>query len=290
MFHTPYRQRHGYETTCAATGTISASFQSVRTKGHGATDTASCFATNTVATFAPGTDLDDPLRFCERHRPCQRPHCPRLCHTRDSGQPSPFCGAHYCEAADCEAGREGGSYCHAHTCVEPGCINGQESPRGNWAENTARITSASMMAVKLKWWTAGFARATDDAWGPAVGEEGLHVKAWDTPSTKTASTADEDAADELNEAINTASVMSVRFSTVEDQGLDHKHSITGSAELTLVRCFATTTAVANPVAVAGLLKNQDGAQSMAGTGCQGIDKDRWRYKMKEESLSIEETE
>ncbi|KAK2486554.1 hypothetical protein H9L39_00481 [Fusarium oxysporum f. sp. albedinis] len=71
--------------------------------------------------FAPGTDPDDPQRFCERHRQCLRPHCPRLCHTRENGHPTPFCGAHYCEAHDCDDGRERGAFCHAHTCVEPGC-------------------------------------------------------------------------------------------------------------------------------------------------------------------------
>jgi hypothetical protein len=97
--------------------------------------------------FAPGTDLDDPQRFCERHRQCLRPHCPRLCHTRDNGHPTPFCGAHYCEAHDCDDGRDGGAFCHAHTCVEPGCVRGRQNPGEYCREHTCRHWNCRMRRI-----------------------------------------------------------------------------------------------------------------------------------------------
>jgi hypothetical protein len=84
--------------------------------------------------FAPGIGMEDPQRFCERHRQCQRPQCPRLCHTRDDGQPSPFCGAHYCQEPDCEDGRDGGLFCPVHTCAEPGCLKGRETPKSEYCK------------------------------------------------------------------------------------------------------------------------------------------------------------
>lgn len=97
--------------------------------------------------FAPGTDPDDPQRFCERHRQCLRPHCPRLCHTRENGHPTPFCGAHYCEAHDCDDGRERGAFCHAHTCVEPGCVRGRQTPGEYCREHTCRTWNCRMRKI-----------------------------------------------------------------------------------------------------------------------------------------------
>ncbi|CVL03136.1 uncharacterized protein FMAN_00450 [Fusarium mangiferae] len=97
--------------------------------------------------FAPGTDPNDPQRFCERHRQCLRPHCPRLCHTRENGHPTPFCGAHYCEAHDCDDGRERGAFCQAHTCVEPGCVRGRQTPGEYCREHTCRTWNCRMRKI-----------------------------------------------------------------------------------------------------------------------------------------------
>ncbi|KAK7427536.1 hypothetical protein QQZ08_005979 [Neonectria magnoliae] len=80
--------------------------------------------------FVRGGDGGDPERFCERHRRCLKPQCGRFCHVRENGLPSPFCGAHYCEFADCGNERDSAAHCGEHTCVEPGCAKGRESPKG----------------------------------------------------------------------------------------------------------------------------------------------------------------
>ncbi|KAI5458017.1 hypothetical protein BGZ63DRAFT_362955 [Mariannaea sp. PMI_226] len=72
----------------------------------------------------------DTDRFCERHRRCAKPSCSRFCHVRDNGVSSPYCGAHYCEYADCENGRDDGAHCEEHTCSEPGCVQGVEGAKG----------------------------------------------------------------------------------------------------------------------------------------------------------------
>ncbi|KAK7419153.1 hypothetical protein QQX98_003492 [Neonectria punicea] len=80
--------------------------------------------------FVRGGGDGDPERFCERHRRCLKPQCGRFCHVRENGLPSPFCGAHFCEFADCGNERDSAAHCGEHTCVEPGCAKGRESPKG----------------------------------------------------------------------------------------------------------------------------------------------------------------
>ncbi|KAL6920299.1 hypothetical protein FSST1_004325 [Fusarium sambucinum] len=182
--------------------------------------------------FAPGIDVDDPERFCERHRQCQKPHCPRLCHTRDNGQPSPFCGAHYCQAPDCEDGREAGLFCPVHTCADPGCLKGRESFKTEYCKMIiVRTMNACMMAVELKWWRAGFVKITDGAWSRAS-EEDYQLKGWGTPCMKMASVIEEDVAEESNMAISSVNTICVRSTIARLQGLDHQTSalITGALQ------------------------------------------------------------
>ncbi|PTD13089.1 hypothetical protein HYE67_009448 [Fusarium culmorum] len=243
--------------------------------------------------FAPGIDLDDPQRFCERHRQCQKPQCPRLCHTRDDGQPSPFCGTHYCQAPDCEDGREAGLFCPEHTCAELGCLK----------VVIVHTTSACMMAVELRWWRADFAKSTDGAWSRAL-EEGFQLKGWDTLCMEMtslihaqASMTEEDVAEELNMAISSVNTIYVRSTIARLQGLDHPTSvsITGALqwdvmnpgrynpksgfEATPMGCSAKSMLVAMLVVKTKMLKIQTDARGTEEATCEDLDQG-WNQKMR----------
>ncbi|RSL77849.1 hypothetical protein CEP51_008706 [Fusarium floridanum] len=193
-----------------------------------------CDDTHCVA-FAQGADPDGPQRYCERHRHCQKPQCSRLCHVRDNGQPSPFCGAHYCEAPDCEAEREGGSHCRDHTCIEQGCLEGQyPSGSGYCKKHTCKTRNC-----RLKRLGKDYCPYHECVYGGCEGEvveggflfKGLHIS-----YVKTATTVDEAVDEEQNEALDSANTIFVRFVTVRIQ----RHLLSNSVLVTSVLCQNVT--------------------------------------------------
>ncbi|KAH7270584.1 uncharacterized protein BKA55DRAFT_588991 [Fusarium redolens] len=185
--------------------------------------------------FAPGTDLDDPQRFCERHRQCLRPHCPRLCHTRDNGHPTPFCGAHYCEAHDCDDGRDGGAFCHAHTCVEPGCVRGRQNPGEYCREHTCRHWNCRMRRIGREFCPQH--ECAYDGCNAEVVEgrfcdrhkrrmgAGFGGRRYPAPGMGYPIYDDEeDVAEGLNTAAHSANTTSVTSTTAQPLGLDHLSS------------------------------------------------------------------
>ncbi|EKJ71254.1 hypothetical protein FPSE_08493 [Fusarium pseudograminearum CS3096] len=253
-------------------------------------------------------DLDDPQRFCDRHRQCEKPQCPRLCHTRDNGQPSPFCGAHYCQAPDCEDGREAGLFCPAHTCAELGCLKGRESFKTEYCKSHKCKTKHCRLR-RLDSGYCPYHECVYDGCGAEVVEGRLceaHRRRMKSSFGRRLSTQgmgyamhgdEEDVAEELNMAISSVNTICVRSTIARLQGLDHptSASITGALqwdvmnpgrynpksgfEATPKGCSVKSMLVAMLVVKTKTLKIQIDACGTEEATCQDLDQG-WTKKMR----------